>query len=47
MICKHILLITFLNKPELIFFRTQLNGFKYFYLTQIILYTIIIICLDS
>ena len=27
MICKNILLITFLNKPELIFF-THLNGFK-------------------
>ena len=39
MICKYILLITFLNKPELIF-CTELNGFKYFYLTQIILFTI-------
>ena len=28
MICKHILLITFLNKPKLIF-CTQLNGSKY------------------
>ena len=34
MICKHILLITFLNKPE--FFCTQLNGFKYCYLALII-----------
>ena len=39
MICKHILLITFLKKPELIFY-TQLNGFKYFYLTGIIPFTI-------
>ena len=39
MICKHILLITFLNEPELIF-CTQLNGFKYFYLPQIIIFTI-------
>ena len=39
MICKCILLITFLNEPELIFF-TQSNGFKHFYLTQIILITI-------
>ena len=29
MIYKHILLITFLNKPVLIFFCTQLNGLKY------------------
>ena len=28
MICKHILLITFFNEPELIF-CTQLNGFMY------------------
>ena len=33
MICKYILL-TFLNKPELIFFSTQLNGFKYCYELQ-------------
>ena len=33
MICKHILLIAFLNKPELIFFCTQLNGFKNSYVT--------------
>ena len=31
MIFEHILWITFLNKPELIFF-TQLNGFTHFYL---------------
>ena len=28
MICKHILLIKFLNEPELILLHT--NGFKYF-----------------
>ena len=39
MICKHILLIAFLNKPELIF-CSQLSSFKYFYQTQIILFTI-------
>ena len=39
MICKHILLMIFLNESELIFF-TQLKGFKYFYLTRIILLTI-------
>ena len=33
MICKHILLITFLNEPELIF-CTQLSGFKYSYINQ-------------
>ena len=38
-ISEHILLITFLNKPKLIFF-TQLNGFTYLYLIQIILQTI-------
>ena len=38
MIYKHILLIIFFNKPEI--FGTQLNDFKYFYLTQIILFTI-------
>ena len=27
---EYILLITFLNEPELISFCTQLNGFKYF-----------------
>ena len=32
MICKHILLISFLNEPELIF-CAQLNGFKYCYIT--------------
>ena len=32
MICKHILLITFLNEPEL-FFYTQLNDFKYCFIT--------------
>ena len=40
MICKHILLIIFLNEPELIILGTQLNGFKYCYLIQIILFTI-------
>ena len=39
MIFKHILEITFLNKPQLIFF-TLLNGFTYFYQIQIILFTI-------
>ena len=39
MICEHILLITFFNKPELIFLP-QLNGFKYCYLIWIILLTI-------
>ena len=34
MICKHISLITFWNKPELIFF-SQLNCFKYWYVTVI------------
>ena len=31
MICKQILLITFLNEPKFIFFGTQLNSFMYFY----------------
>ena len=39
MIYKHILLIIYLNEPELIFY-SQLNGFKYFYQTQIILFTV-------
>ena len=39
MICKHILLIKFLNKAEFIFF-TQLNGSNYYYLTLIILFNI-------
>ena len=39
MICKYILLITFLEEPEHIFF-TQLNGFKYYYLIRMILFTI-------
>ena len=30
MIGKHILLITFLNESELIFFYTQLNDYKLF-----------------
>ena len=38
MICKYIVLITFLNKPELIF--ASLNGFSYFCPMQIILFTI-------
>ena len=41
MISKHILEITFSNEPELIFhFCMQLNGFTYFYLMWIILFTI-------
>ena len=39
MICRDILLITFLDDPELIFF-IQLNDFTYFYLVQIIVFTI-------
>ena len=39
MICKHILLITFLDEPAVIF-SAQLNGFRYFYLILIILFTI-------
>ena len=37
MIYKQILLLIFLNNPELLFFFTQSNGFKYFYPIQIIL----------
>ena len=33
MICKHILLIIFLNEYDHIFFCTQLNGFKYCYVS--------------
>ena len=40
MIYEHILLMTFLNKPGLILFGTQLNGFKYCYLIKIILFII-------
>ena len=40
MICEHILQITFLSKYELFFFCTKLNGLKYFYQIQIILFTI-------
>ena len=44
MISKNILLKTFLNEPELIFFFfffcSRLNGPTYFYLLQIILFTI-------
>ena len=39
MICKRILSIRFLDKPELIV-CAQLNGFKYLYLILIILFTI-------
>ena len=39
MISKHILWITFLNEPELIFV-TRLYSFTYFYLIQIILFSI-------
>ena len=41
MVCKYVLLLTFLNEPELIIFWTQLNGFKYCYLTLIIQFNII------
>ena len=34
MISKHILLITFLDKPELIIFGTQLTGFTQFQTIQ-------------
>ena len=40
MIYKYILLITFLNEADLIFF-TQMNGFKYRYLTLMIQFNII------
>ena len=41
MICKHIWLIAFLNKPEIIInFFSELNNFTYFYLIQIILFII-------
>ena len=39
MICKHILLITFVNESDLIF-CPESNSFKYFYLTQIIQFAI-------
>ena len=39
MISKHILEITFLNKPKFKF-STQLNGFKNFHQTRIILFII-------
>ena len=45
MICKHILLKTVLN--ESVIFFSQLNGFEYFYLTQIILYTAYHLSADS
>ena len=38
MISKHILLISFLNEPEVICFCKQLNGFTYFCQIQIMLY---------
>ena len=38
MISKHILWKIFLHEPELILFM-QLNGFTYFYLLRIILFT--------
>ena len=37
---KYIFLIAFLNETEPIYIYTQLNGFKYFSLIWIILYTI-------
>ena len=47
--CKHILLITFLNESELIFL-TQLNGFKYCYichsLTSVICLSVILFLND-
>ena len=46
MISKYILLITFSNEPELII-STQLNDFTYFYLIQIILFTIALFFLDT
>ena len=39
MIYKHILLITFLKKPVLICFAHRRRVFKYFSITQIILFT--------
>ena len=36
MICENILLITFLNEPELIFFGIELNDFKNFDIALII-----------
>ena len=39
MICKHILLITFLYEPEVLF-CSLLKGFKYCYLIQIIIFII-------
>ena len=43
MICKHILLMTFLNEPEFNFY-TQLKGFKYCYIIVTIYQ---IICLHT
>ena len=43
MICKHILLIKFLNEPELIF-GTQLNGSKYCYVSLTIQLNISFVC---
>ena len=43
-ISKHILQITFLNEPELIFFYTQLSSFKYSYQIQTILINIDYLC---
>ena len=40
MISEHILQIIYLNEPEFIFYRTQLNGFTYFYLIGIIPFVI-------
>ena len=37
---KHILLITFLNVPDVILFCTHLNCFKDYYLTLIVLFKI-------
>ena len=40
MISKHILLIKFLNEPELISFFTELNDFTNFYQIRIIIFAI-------
>ena len=40
MICKYMLELGILNEPELSFIFSQFNGLIYFYLIQIILFTI-------
>ena len=44
MICKHILLITFLNEPELIFFCTQLDRNTLHYLIHNFVYYKLFVC---